>query len=548
MRGGTKSCTRCVIRGEIMERRLIFAVALSILVVVSFQFYASKAYPPKAQAPFTPTESPARPLPQEIVSAEMTAQKEAPLKEEEFRVETDRHKLTFSNIGGAIKEIRLKGFKSGDGKSALELAKPASPRSYILSLDDPLRRIDLATSAYRLREGRDIVVYTLETDALEITKRYILHNSKDIIELRLTIRNKSGASKDLVYRVISGSGMTEPEQADKRFVEVVSKIDGKIIKFRPPKGGRIINPGGVSWSALKSKYFSLILKPYVDTKSEFYEAEAEGLVAGIEVKDFSLPALSFVDHNFTLYAGPADVQKLQALGLGLEESVDYGAFGSISRMLLSVMKFLYKVFHNWGVAIILLAVLLNLVLFPLTKKSFSSMAKMQSLQPEMAQLKSQHKDNPQKLNKEMMELYKKYKINPFSGCLPLLLQMPIFLALYQALSRAVDLKHAHFLWIRDLSLPEGIKIPFKLPLIGNSINILPILMAVAMVMQQRLSSASMAVSQTDEQKQQQKMMMVMMPVMFGFVFYNMPSGLVLYWFVSTILTTLEQLLLFKKPK
>jgi YidC/Oxa1 family membrane protein insertase len=197
------------------------------------------------------------------------------------------------------------------------------------------------------------------------------------------------------------------------------------------------------------------------------------------------------------------------------------------------------------VSIILLAVFLNILLFPLTMKSFKSMQKMQALHPQMEKLKAQNKNNPQKLNKEMMELYKKYKINPFGGCLPLLLQMPIFFALYQALIKSIELRGASFLWVRDLSMPDAVKIPVALPLLGSSINILPILMIIATVIQQKLSTKSMGSAVTEEQKQQQRMMMFMMPVMFGFIFYSMPSGLVLYWLVNTVLTVIEQFVIFK---
>jgi YidC/Oxa1 family membrane protein insertase len=239
------------------------------------------------------------------------------------------------------------------------------------------------------------------------------------------------------------------------------------------------------------------------------------------------------------------VRRLETLGLQLEESLNYGIFGAISGLLLDVIRFFYKISHSWGIAIILLAVALNLLLFPLTNKSFKSMQKMQALQPEMEALKAKHKDNPQKMNKEVMELYKKYNINPFSGCLPLLLQMPIFIALYNALVRFVEFKNARFLWIKDLSLPDALRLPATLPVVGNSINILPILMAISMIVQQKLSSASAGAVKTAEQKQQQNMML-MMSVVFGFIFYNLPSGLVLYWFMNTLMTIIEQLLLKRR--
>ena len=173
------------------------------------------------------------------------------------------------------------------------------------------------------------------------------------------------------------------------------------------------------------------------------------------------------------------------------------------------------------------------------------MRKIQDIQPHIEKLRSVHKDNPQKLNKEMAELYKQYNVNPFGGCLPLLIQMPIFIALYQGLIRSVELKGAHFLWIKDLSLPDYIGTPITLPLIGNNIHLLPLLMVVAMFFQQYISTKN-SQSASKEQMQQQKIMLIFFPIFFGFLFYNFPSGLVLYWLTNTVLMVVEHSIIRKK--
>jgi YidC/Oxa1 family membrane protein insertase len=346
---------------------------------------------------------------------------------------------------------------------------------------------------------------------------------------------------------MGGSSIVEPNIKDVQFVEVISKIDGKPLNFKNPKDRRIINSGSVSWTALKNKYFSLIMKPFSPTKAQFYSAaKGSSYYTGVESQDIIIPSGSSVVERYVLYVGPSKISTLKAFGYEFEESVNYGFFGWIAKAMLAIMGAINSIVHSWGVSIILLAVVLNIILFPLTLKSFSSMKKMQELHPQMEKLKAQHKDSPDKLNKEMLELYKKYKINPLSGCLPLLLQMPIFIALYQALMKSIDLRSAKFLWINDLSAPDAVKIPFTLPVLGDHINILPILMIVGMVIQQKVSSAASGGAVTDEQKQQQKMMLIIMPIMFGFIFYNMPSGLVLYWVVNTALTIVEQAFIFKK--
>jgi YidC/Oxa1 family membrane protein insertase len=171
------------------------------------------------------------------------------------------------------------------------------------------------------------------------------------------------------------------------------------------------------------------------------------------------------------------------------------------------------------------------------------MKEMQVLQPQVEELRVLHKNNPQRLNKEIMELYKAHKVNPLGGCLPMVLQIPVFFALYQVLSRTVALKGADFLWIKDLSEPDKLfTLPNSLPVIGNEINILPILMAIGMFFQQKTSMVSISQNQAE----QQKIMMIVMPIMFGVLFYHMPSGLVLYWFINSSLTLAYQLRVSRK--
>jgi YidC/Oxa1 family membrane protein insertase len=409
-----------------------------------------------------------------------------------------------------------------------------------------LDSLPLESQAYELTQKPGEISYTLNLKDVQVTKKYIFYNSNYDIELQLFVKNISSAPKQFAYKIIGGSGMMEMNAQDKRLVEVISKVNGKIVNYKRPKNNIIVEPGIVSWVALKTRYFSTIIKPFAETRNAFYSLPREDdLVSGIEMQSVTIPANSFVEQKFVLYAGPSKISELKSFGYEFEESVNYGFFGGIAKILLAIVALLNAVVHSWGLSIILLSVLLNLILFPLTLKSFKSMQKMHELHPQMEKLKVQFKDNPQKLNKEVMELYKKYNINPLSGCLPLLLQMPIFIALYQALTKSIDLRGASFLWIKDLSMPDAMAIPFTLPIFGNSINILPLAMVVLMVFQQKISAKVMGGAITEEQKQQQKMMLIIMPIMFGFIFYNMPSGMVLYWVVNTILTIVEQSAILK---
>ena len=527
-----------------MEKKLIVAVALSILVIITFQHFFT---PPPSKTTLAPVQEQAvtQAVPAVEKTAEISVAKQPSVTESEVVLETDKYFLTFTNLGGSIKDIRLKDYKDSASGEPLQLVRINNPQEYICLMKDAVHSRPLDSSLYEVEKTDGQIVYRLRSDGFEVVKRYILHNSQHYIELQLEIKNLSDQKMDFGYQIIGGAGLDEQKAQDKRLVEVSSNIDGKTVGFKNPKDGRITQPGIVSWTVLRNKYFSLILKPFAQTKNQFYNAGKEGsFVTGVSVQDATLPPKSFVEHKFLLYIGPTDIAILKKAGFGLEETVNYGFFGSISKALLSLMKFFNSVVHSWGISIILLAIFLNAILFPLTLKSMRSMQKMQALHPEMEKLKAQCKDNQQKLNKEMMELYKKYKINPLGGCLPMLLQMPIFIALYQALLKCVDLRGSSFLWIKDLSMPDALKIPTTLPFIGDHINILVILMIIAMVIQQKMSTKTMGAAVTEEQKQQQKIMLIVMPVMFGFIFYSMPAGLVLYWFLNTTLTIIEQYIIF----
>lgn len=527
-----------------MEKRLIIAIVLSVLVIMSFQYFVKPAQKPQVSPQQAVTT--AEVLPSKEVS-DSYSQPMPSVPETYTTVETDRYILIFSNIGGSLKSVTLKDFKELNSDQPLQLIDIKHPADYLFAINDPLNRSQLTLAPYELKKRNGVIAYRLKTKALDITKEYILPNSSNIIELHVFVKNVSGGTTDFNYRIIGGSNLSEPNKQDQRFVEITAKINGKPVKFKRPREGRIINPGIVSWTALKSKYFSIILKPFVNTRDQFYRADSNGdLVMGVETESISMMPGSSIDQRYILYIGPNQISVLKEIGYELDEVINYGFFGGISKALLFVLRFFYSIFHNWGVSIILLAIFLNVILFPLTMKSFKSMQKMQELHPQMEKLRTQYKDNPQKLNKEIMELYKTYKINPFSGCLPMLLQMPIFIALYQGLIRSIELRTSGFLWIKDLSSPEAIPLPITFPIIGNSINILPLVMVAAMVMQQKLSSKSSGGAVTEEQKQQQKMMLIIMPVVFGFIFYNMPSGLVLYWVVNTLLTVTEQAVILKK--
>lgn len=529
-----------------MEKRLIIAVAFSILIIVTFQYFAKPAK--EAQVCPLPSAVSSNVVKTSGTKIEPTAQEAVVRIDEKVDLlENDKYIVELSNVNGAIKRICLKEYSEAKSITPFCLANIGNQSDYIGSMvsSDPSVKLDSVVYPVELTDNN--IIFRLNAGSLQISKRYTLIKGKFAVGLQVSVKNISSTPRVIDYRLIAGAGVDETINQNKQFVEVSAKIGEKVVGFKHPKESRITNPGEVMWTALKNKYFSIVLKPLAKTKSQFYSLSKEGyLVNGVDVGPITIQPGETAEQKYIIYAGPSDTTLMKQIGYGIDESVNYGFFGGISKFILVVMKFFYSIVHSWGIAIILIAVFLNILTFPLTMKSFKSMQKMQELHPQMEKLKVQYKGNPQKLNQEMMGLYKTYKINPLSGCLPMLLQMPIFFALYQALMKSIELRCTKFLWIKDLSMPDAVPIPFTLPLIGNSINILPLVMVVAMVVQQKMSTKTMGSAVTPEQREQQKIMLIVMPIMFGFIFYNMPSGLVMYWVVNTVLTVVEQKAVFKK--
>ncbi len=233
-----------------------------------------------------------------------------------------------------------------------------------------------------------------------------------------------------------------------------------------------------------------------------------------------------------LYMGPKELDYLKEAGHNLVDAVDYGWFSFLAKPALYALKWLYKYTHNYGVAIILLTILIKIVFWPLTQKSFKSMQAMKKIQPKIAQVREKFKDDREKLNQELMGLYKTYKVNPMGGCLPMVLQIPVFIAFYRMLNTAVELRHEPFIWwINDLTAPDRLHIGVPIPYLGG-IPVLTLLMGISMFLQQKMTPSS------GDPRQEQ--IMLLMPIIFTVFFINFPAGLVLYWLVNNILSIVQQ--------
>jgi len=297
--------------------------------------------------------------------------------------------------------------------------------------------------------------------------------------------------------------------------------------------------GSVRFAGLQDRYFTI-----VGMVPQEQGEPVEGTIrlggdeeTGTQSWSIALPARRGVGDEIATagldyYVGPQEAELLQSYGVGLEKSMDLGwkIFRPLTEVVLWGLKLMHNFIPNYGIIIIIFSVLTKLMFYPLTKTSTESMKKMQELQPKLKALQEKYKDDKEKLNQATMQMYKDEKVNPLSGCLPLLVQSPVFIALYQALNHTISLRGQPFgLWITDLSQPDAITtMPFALPFLGSDVNVLPILMAVAMYFQTKLTPTGSAGGQMAA-------MNTMMPLFMVFIFYNMPSGLVLYWLVNTIL-------------
>ena len=293
----------------------------------------------------------------------------------------------------------------------------------------------------------------------------------------------------------------------------------------------------LKWIAQEDKYFFASLVPTSPMdEAKVWKAKDSPVIA-LEGKPGS--------HSFILYAGPKEYDILKTFHVGLENIIDFGFFSIIAVPLFWVLKLFHSLTGNYGWAIILLTIVTRIPFIPLINKSQKSMKKMQEVQPKMAEIREKYKKDPQRMQKEIMEMYKTHKVNPLGGCLPIVLQIPVFFALYKILLITIDLRSAPFmLWIKDLSAPDTLfgHLPAYLPFIGGfAIGPLPIVMGATMIIQQRMTPTSLDPAQNK--------MMMLMPIIFTFLFLNFASGLVVYWLVNNIFSISQQFYVNRKvPK
>ena len=484
-------------------------------------------------------------------------------------VETDLYKAEFSTKGGLITKWELKGYRTWDG--------------YPVQLVDYDKRGDFSllftSSDGRLVDTRDLyfevdtqlnnvtltgsqqfeLAYSLPaSNGGKVIKRFTFKNGEYGFKSDIEFKNMGAVVSNFEYQIVWENGLryAEHNSVDESSFAASYLYSGKelteVDATKTDETAQKDISGVVDWVGTRTKYFGLALIPDPGSSDGAYleghrKAMADNGVYESYLVALKMPFREGTDErkSVTVFLGPMDHTVLKSYGVGLESMMSLGwAFlvRPISEyIMLPFFGFLHLIIPNWGILIIVFSIIIKIVLHPLTKTSMKSMKKMQALQPLMDELKEKYKDDPQKMNSAVMNLYKEYGVNPAGGCLPMLLQMPILYALYMVFRSAIQLRQASFVWwIKDLSVPDVIySLPFHLPLFGvKDISGLAVFMGITMFVQQKMSVKD----------PRQKMMIWMMPIMWVLLFMSFPSGLNLYYTTFNILAIGQQMYINKQAE
>jgi len=526
------------------NRRILVAAVVSVAILLLWQvlFPASKP-PPKPPAPAAaeaqkaPAGAPAAPTAGSLPAPTAVVPPGPSSPEELVVLDTAEFKATFSSHGGALKSYVLKNPKfqhtvkgklepidlvrSGGG-APLPFAVAASPE---LGGSGPVLEEASARAPMRVA-ARDARSVTFEgaAGAARLSKTFTVGERPFELSLRVKVDgDRVGAISLLGTGYLPADAPSGGFFSGGAFVDYLRPIcrAGEKVERLSDDKAEVKLPGTVEWAGLEQFYFLSVVLPEKPAGECTF---LRGPVKGEQATALRLPVERALDARFTLFLGPKQAELLQAHGRSLEQAIDYGPitryFAFFAQLLMKLMKWFAGFVHNWGIAIVLLTVTVKLVLLPLTIKSMQSMNEMRKLQPEIDKLREKFKDDKEQLNVAVMKMYQEHKVNPLGGCLPLLLQMPIFFSLWAALQTSVELYREPFLWIADLS-------------VHDPIYVLPLVMGGSMFLMQKLSPQPADSTQA-------KMLLWFMPVFFTFIMFQLPAGLALYSVVNNVLSIVQQ--------
>ncbi len=558
------------------QGRIIIAIVLSILVFIIWEFFFSgkediKKQENKAEVVQVEKKTQKEELYQKSHAKEKTVEEEKELVEKKdeliaeektariITVDTPLYSVKISEKGALFKSFVLKKYREAVEKDSPYkeiIVKKNKEGSVIIGLEgNSIEGIERAVFLSNLIEDKVTVVndtrevgFSWESpEGIIFEKVFSFSPEEYTIGLNINIKNGSGqAFEDKIK--LSLIKYFKQEKAMYGFEGPSALINNKLEQIKVKKiEDKSTFSGTFKWLALQDRYFMSSILP------ENNEDAPEGIMKllfkdNILQAQYILPSIRVnpgtqKQIEYKLFLGPKSMKVLKKTGHSLDKAIDFGMFDILAKPCLWIMNFLHdNVIHNYGIAIIILTMFTKILLWPLGTKSYKSMGEMKKIQPLMAEIKEKYKNDKKKMNAEVMALYKTYKVNPVGGCLPMVVQIPVFFALYRMLYEAIELRHApFFLWINDLSAPDRLfsfdfSIPFMQPPYG--IPVLTIIMGASMLLQQKMSPPMGDAAQAK--------MMMFMPIIFTVIFINFSSGLVLYWLVNNVLSMAQQHYITKK--
>jgi YidC/Oxa1 family membrane protein insertase len=548
------------------SKRAFLAIALSAIILLAYQYMMPKPppgvvvepqspqSPPTAQPATESTQPPPQISPMPQTAAPVVVSEPAlPESSRDIAIETSHFSALVSEAGGTIKSFRLKDYR--------ESVDPASPPKELIRTEEatalplffswgtepdktPITLYAADQDEVRPPRGGDatLTMHSTLPSGLQIIRSLQVADSDYSMQLTVDVVNRTNQRlQGAPYLRLVNRPFSEKTGSRYLFTGPAVLQDGALqeIKTKDLNESSKTLSGRIGWAAYENTYFMCAIIPDLAGGSPVEQASVHVSQLGdekISTVVSSQPEIlapgGSLRYTYTLYFGPKRLSILKSAGHGLERIVNFGWWDFIAKPTLKLLNFLNGFVHNYGIAIILVTIIIKLLFWPIAQKGMKSMKTMQKLQPKMAKLREKYKDDKERLNQEMMQLYKTYKVNPVGGCLPMVLQIPVFFALYKVLLQTIELRHAPFmLWINDLSAPDRLFIGINIPVLGG-IPVLTLLMGASMFLQQKMTPSTGDPTQAK--------IMMFLPVVFTFMFLNFASGLVLYWFVNNLLSIAQQ--------
>ncbi len=474
----------------------------------------------------------------------------------DITIETPLYTAVLTEQGGGFKHFILKKYRAELNKSSVNMDLVPDlgigELPVVFSIDNgagiTLPAFHADKNHLSLTDASETKTLTMKATlagGIVVTRTLTFRGNSYMVDLNYTVDNPgTGAIRISPAMSMTNTAFAHGSTTSRYLFRGPSLyVDNKLNQIKPKKlaDGPKVFQGVVSWAGYEDNYFIDSLLPLNDgnhmvtiggTPSRVRTVISEG--------ETTLAPNGTAAYRYKMYFGPKKLSILKQEDHNLAKAINFGWFDVLAKPTLWLLNYLYGYIGNYGVAIIIVTILIKAVFWPITSKGMRSMKNMQKLQPKVAKLKEKYKDDPSRMNQEMMALYKTYKVNPVGGCLPMVIQIPFFFALYRVLMAAIELRHAPFmLWINDLSAPDRLMVGFNIPYV-HGIPVLTLLMGLSMYLQQKMTPTTADPTQAK--------IMQFLPVVFTFMFINFASGLVLYWFVNNLLSILQQQLINRQVK